>query len=172
MVNESPTVIIGKLGAAHGIKGYMKVQSFTRPAKNLFSYQPWYIGEGNDWKKITVEEVMTLNQKWVIKLQGCDNRNQAECFNGKSIAIYGDQLPALEDDDYYWQDLIGLTVINQDNQILGTVTTLMETGTHDVLVIRGDNKKERLIPFVMNHAVKEVSKEKKHILVDWQDDDL
>jgi 16S rRNA processing protein RimM len=117
----------------------------------------------------TVEISGRLQGKNVLaKLDGLENREQANELAGSKIYIFADQLPKLEEDEYYWSDLIGLEVESLQAEPLGTIETMMETGANDVMVLQGD--RERLIPFVMDDVVRKVDLANKRVVVDWKPD--
>jgi 16S rRNA processing protein RimM len=105
----------------------------------------------------------------IAKLEGYDDRDEAMQLVGALIAINLNQLKPLDQDEYYWRDLIGLRVVNQQNVELGVVDRLFETGANDVLVVK-DETQERLIPWTLGHAVLEVDIEQGVIQVDWDED--
>jgi 16S rRNA processing protein RimM len=102
----------------------------------------------------------------IIKLAGINTPEEARLLTGKLIAITRSQLPALDQNEYYWSDLIGLTVVNKDGTVYGKVAYLIETGSNDVLVVKGD--KEHAIPYLYGSVVLNVDLEKQQILVDWE----
>ena len=101
----------------------------------------------------------------VAQLEGYSDRNQAELLRGLDIAVARSQLPAPQQGEYYWLDLIGLRVFTIGGVDLGIVDSLMETGANDVLVVNGD--KQRLIPFVVNEYIRQVDLKQGKIIVDW-----
>ena len=101
----------------------------------------------------------------IAKLDGIDDRTQAEALTGCKLYINPQQLPGLEAGEYYWSDLIGLTVETLQAETLGVVAGMLETGADDVMVLQGD--RERLIPFVMEDIVREVDLDKRRLVVDW-----
>jgi 16S rRNA processing protein RimM len=158
---------VGKIGSAYGVRGWLKVLSYTEFGANILDYAPWYIETGKDqWQEIEVEDGRIHGNGIVAKLAGMNSPEEARLFTGKLIAIKRSQLPALENDEYYWSDLVNLTVINKDGTILGKVAYLMATGSNDVLVIKGE--KEHAIPFLLNSVIKKVDLEKQEIYVDWE----
>jgi 16S rRNA processing protein RimM len=104
----------------------------------------------------------------IANLAEVDDRDQAEALAGANIMIRREQLPDLEEGEYYWSQLIGLSVENTEGVDLGRVDQMIETGANDVLVVQGD--RERLIPYVMEDVVKSVDLESQRIVVDWQAD--
>lgn len=103
----------------------------------------------------------------VMGLSNITDRDQVTALVGSELAIKNTQLVPAEDGEFYWSDLIGLTVINTQQQTLGTVDHMLETGAHDVLVVIDENKQERLIPFVLDEIVEQVNLDKQIIHVDW-----
>ena len=101
----------------------------------------------------------------LIKIAGCDDRNQASLYTKAEIGVYRKQLPLLGDDEYYWSDLENLTVINQQGVILGQVSYLFETGANDVIVVKGE--KEYFIPYILDQFVLKGDLKNGRIEVDW-----
>ncbi|KPJ93119.1 MAG: ribosome maturation factor RimM [Gammaproteobacteria bacterium SG8_15] len=161
-------IVVGQVSSAFGVKGWVKINSFTDPVTNILQFNPWYLRARQpeqSWKIVKVLNGRAHGKQVVVQLDGVNDRNQAELMRGIEIAIKRDQLPATEDNEFYWIDLEGLKVVNQEGIDLGVVESLMETGANDVLVVRGD--KERLIPFVMDEYVLDVDLDKGTITVDW-----
>lgn len=159
-------LIVGRLGRPHGIKGWLKVYSFTDPLENLFNYSEWFLGQNNEFSQtIRYDEWLLQNTLFLVKLPGCDTPEQAKEYTNLDIAIPRDLLPELDANDYYWTDLEGLKVISsQDQTELGTLDHLFSTGSNDVMVVKGD--KERLIPYIKNVVV-EVNVAEGYLVVDW-----
>jgi 16S rRNA processing protein RimM len=172
MDTDKDIVILGHLAGAHGVKGWVKVYSETSPIDNILQYSPWYLEsrQGSDqWRRVELISGRRQGKGIVAQIQGCDDRDQAAEMRGIRIAVHTDQLPALDSDEYYWRDLIGLEVVNQQGTSLGRVSSLMETGgSNDVQVVDGD--RERLIPYLPGNSVIEVDTDLKRILVDWDED--
>jgi 16S rRNA processing protein RimM len=159
-------VVIGQLGAAHGVRGWNKVNSFTQPKENIFQYTPWYLETKQGYEKAS----FTPNADgYLVKLADCDDRDIAQTHTGRHIAITRDMLPEAEDGEYYWSDLVGLTVITEKGETLGTVDHLIETGANDVMIVHGEE--QHLIPFMMNEVVVSVDLNAKQIVVSWEIND-
>ena len=156
-------VALGYISAVHGIKGWVKVHSWTRPMEAILDYQPWLLGE--DKTPVKIVDGRKQGKGLAALLPGFQDREQAATLVGKQIFVSRDQLPATEADEYYWSDLEGLDVHTTGGQVLGRVESLMETGANDVLVIRGN--REHLIPFIQGQYVKRVDLEERLIEVDW-----
>ena len=162
---ENP-VILGKITSAYGIKGWVKIHSFTDPIDAILQYQPWCLRQRGHWQQLQVEQGKIHGKSIVVKFQEVPDRNGAELLRGWEIVVDRNQLPELEDDEYYWIDLEGMEVVNEQDQFLGTVRQVMPTGANEVLVVK-DAERERLIPLVMEHYVKEIDPQSNRILVDW-----
>jgi 16S rRNA processing protein RimM len=154
---------LGYISAVHGIKGWVKVHSWTRPLEAILEYQPWLLGE--DKTPVKIVDGRKQGKGLAALLPGFQDREQAVTLVGKQIFVRRDQLPATQADEYYWSDLEGLDVHTTEGQVLGRVERLMETGANDVLVIRGN--REHLIPFIQGQYVKRVDLEARLIEVDW-----
>ena len=156
---------MGRLGAPFGIKGWIKVQPYTETLDSLFDYDIWQVGRDETWQDFEVEEAAIHGDGLIAKLAGIDDRDQAFALRGREIAVNREELPEAAEDEYYWNDLIGLTVVDRAGVELGQVAGLMETGSQDVLVVKGD--RERLIPFVDAYVTR-VDMPGKRIDVDWE----
>ncbi|MFK8015575.1 MAG: ribosome maturation factor RimM [Gammaproteobacteria bacterium] len=155
-------VIVGRLAGVYGVRGWLRVQSYTQPLDNILRYSPWSIdGE----TAVAVTQGKAHGKGLVVHLDGVDDRDVAAKLIGREISVDREQLPTLSEGDYYWSDLIGLTVVNLEGDALGTVTRMLETGAHDVMVIDGD--RERLVPYARERVVHNVDLEAGRILVDW-----
>ncbi len=190
--DEAPEkVILGRITGVYGVKGWVKIFSYTDPMESIVDYSPWYIRAENPgksanrspWTKVKLKAGKRHAKTVVARLEGCNDRDQAMAYIGTEIAIEPQQLEALKGkDEYYWRDLIGLRVINQQNTELGLVKSLMETGANDVLVVAPEiklkaesdeeaaEKKEQLIPWVMDSTIVRVDLEQGFIKVDWDAD--
>jgi 16S rRNA processing protein RimM len=168
--NASDTVIVGRIGAPYGVKGWVKINTFTEQPDAIFGYAPWFVGPQK--KQIAVDQWKSHNNGLVAKLVGVEDRNQAELIKNLDIAIQSDQLPELEDGEFYWRDLVGMQVVTDKGYCLGTVKELFETGANDVMLVQANHndafgQKERLIPYLMEQVILNISKEDRTIQVDW-----
>ncbi|WP_018625497.1 ribosome maturation factor RimM [Kangiella aquimarina] len=161
-------LIVGKLNGASGIKGWVKVYSYTDPKENILNYSPWYLKLDGQWQQVSIINGREQGKTVVAQLEGCNDRNTAESYRGVEIAIEESQLPQLEEGEYYWRDLVGLTVVNMAGEELGTVKKMMETGANDVLVVKTASKEDLLIPYVPEYSVMKVDLDSKQITVDWE----
>lgn len=156
---------IGRITGVYGVKGWLRVRSATEPRERILRYAPWQVRLHGDWVARTLEGGRVQGESILVKLVGVDDRETAQGWVGADIAICRAQLPELDEDEFYWCDLVGLEVRDARGRTLGTVAQLMETGANDVLVVRG--AREHLIPFVMKQVVREVDVHRGRIIVDW-----
>ena len=140
--------------------------SYTEPREAFLQYKGLLLGRNGDWQSIKVVEGQRHGKSVILRLEGVDDRDQAAALIGTEIGVDRGGLPNPEDGHYYWSDLLGLTVVHRDGTELGTINEMLETGTHDVMVVKGDT--ERLIPFVMNEIVIGVDLSNKQVNVDWE----
>lgn len=154
--------------APYGVQGWVKVKPFTAEPSGLLGYRHWLVG-GRDgqWRQVTLEQARQHGATVVAKLQGVDDRSAAEPLKGWDVAVERASLPPAGPDEFYWADLVGLSVVGSGGAYLGRVERLMATGANDVLVVVGE--RERLIPFVAA-TVLGVDLGAGTIAVDWEAD--
>ena len=124
------------------------------------------------WRPVAPESLKVHGDGLVVKLTEVVDRNGSEALRGFWIGAPRESLPETDSDEYYWADLIGLTVLNAQGETLGQVDRLIETGANAVLIVidaTGDKPRERLIPFVSD-IVRHVDKTSGQIQVDWAAD--
>jgi len=156
-------VALGYISAVHGIKGWVKVHSWTRPVEAILDYQPWLLGEAQT--PVNIVAGRKQGKGLAALLPATEDREQARSLVGQQISVKRDQLPVTDKDEYYWSDLEGLEVHTLGGEKLGRVERLMETGANDVLVIRGE--REHLVPFVQGQYVTHIDLEGGRMIVDW-----
>ena len=172
MSEQNNRIVMGKLGSTYGIRGWLKVFSYTDNAESIFDYSPWYLNQKGKWVEYKVESWKRHGQGYVCKLAGLDVREDAQLMTNFEIAIDPASLPELSEDEFYWRELFGMQVFTTKGYDLGEVTDLLETGSNDVLVIKANLKdafgqKERLVPYLEEQVIKEVDREARRIEVDW-----
>ena len=165
---QEEKVVVGRLGAPYGIKGWIKVASYTDPVDNLARYQPWHWEIPGGWEPVAVSAVKQHGDGLVAALVGVDDRDAANALKGRRIAVAAAALPEPEQDEYYWRDLVGLEVWNLAQQPLGTVREIMPTGGNDVLIVSlgGGSSTDILIPFHRQYVIT-VDFDQHRIVVDW-----
>ncbi|WP_457668792.1 ribosome maturation factor RimM [Thiolapillus sp.] len=157
-------VTLGRISGLHGVQGWLKVFSDTRPRENILEYSPWYLRRGQGWEKWIPENGRRQGKQVLVKLQGCNDRESARELMESAIAVRRSQLPESAN-EYYWADLEGLQVVTTQGVELGTVSYLFETGANDVLVVQGE--RERLLPWIWKQVIRNVDLAQGRIVVDW-----
>lgn len=160
-------VIMGRVTGLHGVRGWVKVHSYTRDHLDILEYDPWRLHLAGAWRELQLQEARAQGRGIVAHLRGYDDRDQAANLVGADIAIPRSRLPRLKKGEYYWSQLEGLRVSNQQGVELGTVSHLFETGSNDVLVVVGE--RERLIPYLPD-VVRSIDLEAGLLRVDWDAD--
>jgi len=171
-MNKENQIILGKVGAVYGIKGWLKIHSFTDETDAILDYFPWSLKLGNKTQTVEITDWRKHNKGLIVKVGNIDDRDEAQALVGSEILTTESSLPDLPQGDFYWRDLIGMNVVTTKGYDLGVVSDMMETGANDVLVVKanlndGFSKKERLIPYLLEQVVESVSIENKQICVDW-----
>lgn len=151
-----------------GIKGWVKLKTFTEAPDGLLDYPVWWLNGCQGWREYAVAEAEWHSTGLVARLDGYEDRTAVEALKGVEVGIPRHAFPETGVDEYYWADLIGLTVVNRQNEGLGTIEELLETGANDVLVVR-DGDKERLIPYI-NAVIVSVDLLDRRMVVDWAAD--
>lgn len=156
---------MGRLGAAHGLSGWLRVVSYADPPEQLQNYRNWVLVVNDRRKEVTLHSLRSTGNGLACLLENIDTREAAEALNGAEIHIHRSALPPTDADEWYWADLEGLEVRNLDGERLGDVTGLMATGANDVLIVKGNRR--RLIPFLPGSRVREVNLDEGRLIVDW-----
>jgi 16S rRNA processing protein RimM len=169
MSQASDKVIIGKIGASYGVKGWVKINSFTDVPEGIFDYSPWQLSDGKEYR---IDQWRPHGKSLVAKVVGVESRDDAERIKNLDIAINENQLPELGEGEFYWRELTGMQVVTTQGYNLGVVKDVFNTGANDVLQVRAKvndafGQKERLLPFVMDSVIKSVDKAASVITVDW-----
>jgi 16S rRNA processing protein RimM len=164
----SRTVLVGEIAAPFGVKGWVKVKSFTDPPANILKYVPWTLSDGKQESVGVVLEGRPQGAMVVVRFDGIDDRDQAIGLRGMQVTVPRDVFPRAPKGQYYWADLVGLRVNTVAGVDLGLVTGLLATGANDVLEVKGD--RERLIPFVIGPYVTDVDLDAGRLTVDWDPD--
>ncbi len=189
MTEKSPLSTVGRVGSVHGVKGWVKIHSFTSPQEKLLEYRPWLLKTRHGIKEIEVLDSKVQGNGIIALFAGYEDREIAKSLATLEIAVDSALFPALANNEYYWHQLEGLQVVSVydgSEHRLGRVTKLMETGANDVLVVKGKaeelaedpsvqetnneeksiDSRERLIPYI-DSVVLSVNLDQKQIVVDW-----
>lgn len=165
---ESRLIVVGRISGIYGVHGWVKIFSYTTPRENILSYIPWQVCIDNEWKTVDIVEGQAHGKGVIAHIHGFDDRDSVRALIDADIAVYRNQLPVAAQGEYYWADLVGMSVVTIDGIGLGKVDHLMETGANDVLVVKDD--RDRLIPFVLDDVVVGIDTENRTIKVDWDPD--
>jgi 16S rRNA processing protein RimM len=158
-------ISVGKISGVFGVKGWVKVFSYTDPRDNILVYSPWLLKKGHEEKSILVLDGQLQGKTIVAQLEGINDRDKAASLMGWEVFIKSEQLPAPSEDEYYWSDLIGLDVENVQGVQFGKIENLLETGANDVVFVKGD--RERAIPFLLDQTIISIDLVAGKMVVDW-----
>lgn len=171
-MNTNAPIILGRIVGVHGVRGWVKLHSDCRPREAILGYRQFLATRKNGEQfplelKTGREQGKTLAAHFV----GYDDRDSAMNLIGLTLSVSREQLPATAADEFYWTDLIGLQAVNRQQEHLGIVREIFETGANDVLVVKAADKKEEiLIPLVVGTYIDKVDFEQQIIFVDWESD--
>jgi 16S rRNA processing protein RimM len=175
-------LLVGRISGCYGVKGWVKVHSFTDPQDNFLRFDHWMVKRRGGVEPIEFDDGRVQGKGLVAHIAGVDDRTVAESFRGLEIFVAARSLPSLAAGDYYWSQLQGLEVWcrpgdaphgagSEQRVLLGTVDYLIETGANDVLVVKPSegsvDKRERLIPYLPGDVVTRVDLEAAVIEVEW-----
>lgn len=166
MKDNGRRILLGRIVGAFGVRGEIKLESWTEPRSAIFRYQPWILRSPNG-QESTFEGARGRDsgKHLVARFPGVEDRDTVEAIHGTEVYVARSALPPPKPDEYYWVDLEGLDVKTTEGVALGQVSHLFSTGANDVVVVRGD--RERMIPFVQPDFVKSVDFEANLVVVDW-----
>jgi 16S rRNA processing protein RimM len=141
------TVLLGEIVKPHGIKGSVKVNSYAESPESFVKMKNVILRDKSGMEKTyQVEHASKIGNKVILSFSGIRSRNDAEDLVGSQIAVTREMLPLLEDGEFYWCDLLGMEVYDTSGMYYGIIEHIFQTGSNDVYVVRGDNKKETLVP--------------------------
>lgn len=168
-------VVVARITTVFGVKGWVKIHSYTEPMDNLRGFKALYVQRNGRWQPLELEQIKRHQKGLIGLICGVDDREQARNWCQSDIAVSASEMPALGDDDYYWHQLEGLRVYTLDAErgevLLGSVDHMLETGANDVMVVRqcagSLDDRERLVPWLPDQVVKAVDLEAGTIHVDW-----
>ena len=167
-MSKQQQINVGKISGVFGVKGWVKVFSFTDIRENILNYSPWLLKKDSETRSVNVIDGKLQGKAVVAQLDGVNDRDQAASFMGWDIFITPDQLPKVAKDEYYWSDLIGLSVETNQGVQLGIVDSLLETGANDVVIVKGE--RERVIPFLQGQTITSIDLDAGRMVVDWDPD--
>ncbi len=167
-MSKQQHINVGRISGVFGIKGWVKVFSFTDARENILNYSPWLLKKDSETRVVNVIDGNLQGKAVVAQLDGVSDRDQAASLMGWDIFINPDQLPKVAKNEYYWSDLVGLAVETNFGIQLGTVDGLLETGANDVVIVKGE--RERAIPFLQGKTIINIDLDAGKMIVDWDPD--
>ena len=172
----SKRLVLGQIGKVHGIKGWLRLNSFTIQPENILEYSELFAEIDESWQVLEISESKKLAKGFIVHFKGYDDPDIAKQLTGLELTVFAEKLPGLEDGSFYWHELEGMEVSNQKGQVFGSVVRLLETGANDVLEVAPSissiDEKERLIPYIKEAVIKNVDTRTGKIVVDWEADYL
>jgi 16S rRNA processing protein RimM len=185
MSGESSSLIeLGVVGAPFGVRGWVKLRSFTDPPDRLLQHRNLQLRVGGSWVAHKIEASGRSGGQLTAKLKGVDDRDQAGILRGARIGVPRSELPPRDDKDFYRADLIGCEVVNLAGRFLGKVQHFVETPAQVLMVVRGGAapdaggaapdeidsqvEKEYWVPAVPLH-LRRVDLAARRVVVDWDD---
>jgi 16S rRNA processing protein RimM len=167
-LSKQQDIHVGKISGVFGIKGWVKVFSYTDDRDNILDYSPWILKKSGETKTLKVITGNTQGKAVVAQLESIQDRDQAASLMGWDIFISPEQLPKAANGEYYWSDLVGLQVENTEGVAFGAITGLLETGANDVIIVQGE--RERCIPFLQGQTIINIDLNASKMIVDWDAD--
>lgn len=162
-------IAVGRLHGAFGVRGEVKLESYTEPARAIARYQPWTLRDGRGGERLCEGAKVRAGGKGLIAtLPGVADRDAAEALRGAEVLVPRSALPPPAPGEYYWVDLEGLRVVNAEGVDFGRVAYLFDNGANHVLVAQGE--RERMIPFVQPDFIRSVDFASGLVVVDWDPD--
>lgn len=172
-------LVVGKITGCYGVKGWVKIHSYTEPQENFLRFGQWTLRRRGVVEPVEFDNGRVRGKGLVAHIAGVDDRTQAETYRGLEVAVAAGSLPVLDEGDYYWRQLQGLQVwccepgaeSGKARVLLGAVDYLLETGANDVLVVKPTagsiDDRERLIPYLPGDVVTRVDLDRAVMEVSW-----
>jgi 16S rRNA processing protein RimM len=161
---------MGRVTVPYGVRGWIKIHTLTDDPESLCDYPVWRLGRNGNWREVRVVAGRMQGNVLVAQLEGVDDRDAAAALRGSDVAVPRAELPAADEGEFYWADLIGLQVVNVEQHAFGRVARILQTGANDVLVVAAEaGGAETLIPFIAD-VIRQVDLKSGRIVVDWGED--
>ena len=164
-MTEPRLVEVGRLGAAHGVRGWLRVQSFTDPPQRLFEWRRWLLQPQG--REVKLLEARPQGNGWIALIEGVVERDAASVLTGQLILVERELLPPTTGREHYREDLVGFEVKNVEGALLGVVDHFVDTPGNAVMVIKGE--REHLVPVTGQH-LRSVDTDARRLIVDWPED--
>ena len=162
---DTEKILIAKIQAHQGLNGWLKIYSYSESKKKFSNYKHFFVKKNETYVHLDVEDIQ-VTKSIKIKFKNFSLREDSDEYIGKNLYIDRDQIGVLGNNEYYWNDLIGLEVYLEEGEQIGVVKDIIETGSNDVLVIKGSKGEEILIPYVFGESIKKVILNEKKIIID------
>jgi len=160
-------IVLGKTGSPWGVRGWIKVVSYTEQPEDILHYPAWHLQTGAAPQIVQVEAGRRYGKGVIVKLSGIDTPEKARTLAGCPVAVHRSALPAPAEDEYYWADLEGLTVKDPQGRCLGQVGWMIQTGSTDAMVVQDEKGRQTAIPWRLGTVITKVSLATGEIFVDW-----
>jgi len=161
-------VVLGRVGGPFGVRGWVKVQSYTDPVEGIARFPVWELYRGSSLGRRGLLEWKRAGSGVAVWLEGVDTREAAQALNGAEVRVERAELPPTAPGEYYWHDLMGLDAFAPGGEPLGRVAGVLDLPAHPVLVLEGE--RERLVPLVAERLVA-VDIDAGRLTLDWHPDD-
>ncbi len=159
----SKFIVVGEVRGVHGLKGFFKITSFTENPENIFKFNSFNIGK--NYSSINLKKIKVLPNGYIVSCKEVDTREKSELIVGSLIEIESSELPEINNHKkYYFYELINLEVKDENEKTLGTVCSVENYGSVDLIEVRNKYQKDFFIPFSKT-TIKKVDLEKKLLLV-------
>ena len=165
IVASDTKVAVGRIAGLFGVRGWVKVYSYTDPRDNVVGYGPWYLVLGGESRQVKVLAGRAHGDGVVALIDGVQDRDSAAALVGAEIEVDRGVLGKAGRQQFFWSDLEGMNVQTLTGESLGMVDHLFETGANDVMVVVGERR--YLVPFLFGTVVTRVDVEQRLITVDW-----
>jgi 16S rRNA processing protein RimM len=163
----SPVLTLGRVATAHGIRGWVLVQSFADPPDSLLDYEEWQLVAPNgSVRKLKLLEGAPYQQRLRVLFEGIEDRNAALALSGWQVQIARSELPRLKKGEHYRDDLVGFEVRNVEEMVLGKVDYFADLPAGSVMVVKGEAGREHWVPLAKPHLLK-IHAAERWISVDW-----
>jgi 16S rRNA processing protein RimM len=166
-VSAPRRVEVGRLGAAHGVRGWLRVQSFTDPPQRLFEWKRWRLESNGVEREVNLLEARPQGNGWIARLEGIDERDAASRLTGQLVLVDREELPETTEREHYRADLVGFEAKNVEGALLGVIDHFIDTPANAVMVIKG--AREHLVPVTAQH-LRNVDRDTRQVIVDWPED--
>src|SRR5580704_19596463 len=167
MSGESSALIeLGVVGAPFGVRGWVKLRSHTEPPERILEHRKLQLGLNGASRTYRIVQSGRSAGQLTVKLEGVDDRDQAQALRGAVVCVPRSELPQRDDRDFYRADLVGCEVVNLSGTRLGVVQHFVETPAHALMVVRGT--REFWVPAVPRH-LRRVDLQARQVVVDWDD---